>query len=424
MTAEVAILNKTAVALATDSAVSISTPQGVKTYNTDKLFMLSKRWPVGVMVYGTASFLGIPWETVIKGFRNSLDSRSCSQTQDYARMFLKYLMETKSIFSEALQEHDALQSLGVRYSQIESQARERVRNRRRKNEKISIQEALQLVIDEQLKKWISSDDLPENPRGFSENVRRKYAKRITEICKQAFESYNLEQSYLEKLFELAILYVSKNRFEVGYSGIVVAGFGQEEIFPSVVEYLVDGMILDNLKFTKRRENVITHKMTASIMPFAQGDAVHSFVEGSDPAYLYFAERYMLEWLENYHQVLLDISSEEEKQSLATRLSEIRDQILLKAKKDLSDYRQWKHVQPLLDSVGGLPKDELAVLAEALVYLTSLKRRFSLDLETVGGPIDVAVISKGDGFVWVKRKHYFKPELNPQYFSVKYSMRHG
>jgi len=36
--------------------------------------------------------------------------------------------------------------------------------------------------------------------------------------------------------------------------------------------------------------------------------------------------------------------------------------------------------------------------------------------TVGGPIDVAVITKGDGFVWVKRKHYFRAELNPRFMS--------
>jgi hypothetical protein len=36
-------------------------------------------------------------------------------------------------------------------------------------------------------------------------------------------------------------------------------------------------------------------------------------------------------------------------------------------------------------------------------------------ETVGGPIDVAVISKGDGLIWIKRKHYFSPELNRQFF---------
>ena len=39
-------------------------------------------------------------------------------------------------------------------------------------------------------------------------------------------------------------------------------------------------------------------------------------------------------------------------------------------------------------------------------------------ETVGGPVDVAVISKGDGFIWIKRKHYFKSEYN-QSFMMNY-----
>jgi hypothetical protein len=40
----------------------------------------------------------------------------------------------------------------------------------------------------------------------------------------------------------------------------------------------------------------------------------------------------------------------------------------------------------------------------------------MELETVGEPIDVAVISKGDGFVWIKRKHYFDANVNPGFFA--------
>ena len=72
--------------------------------------------------------------------------------------------------------------------------------------------------------------------------------------------------------------------------------------------------------------------------------------------------------------------------------------------------------PILDMVSVLPKDELAAMAESLVNLTVFKRKVSKAVETVGGPIDVAIISKGDGFIWVKRKHYFKPELNQHFFS--------
>lgn len=51
-------------------------------------------------------------------------------------------------------------------------------------------------------------------------------------------------------------------------------------------------------------------------------------------------------------------------------------------------------------------------------LTALHRRVSTELETVGGEIDVAVISKGDGFIWYKRKHYFDLALN-RHFEQNY-----
>jgi hypothetical protein len=55
------------------------------------------------------------------------------------------------------------------------------------------------------------------------------------------------------------------------------------------------------------------------------------------------------------------------------------------------------------------------MAETLVNLVSFRKQVTLEAETVGGPIDVAVISKGDGFVWIKRKHYFDPALNHHFF---------
>ena len=63
----------------------------------------------------------------------------------------------------------------------------------------------------------------------------------------------------------------------------------------------------------------------------------------------------------------------------------------------------------------MPKMELIELAEALVSITVIERKATFNEGTVGGPIDVAFITKHEGFVWIKRKHYFEPELNPRYF---------
>src|SRR5262245_41501961 len=84
MTAEVAILNANAVALAADSVVTITSGDNQKTYNSvNKLFALSKRCPVGIMVYGSGALMGIPWEVIIKRYRAQLNNRTFPRLEDY-----------------------------------------------------------------------------------------------------------------------------------------------------------------------------------------------------------------------------------------------------------------------------------------------------------------------------------------------------
>lgn len=76
----------------------------------------------------------------------------------------------------------------------------------------------------------------------------------------------------------------------------------------------------------------------------------------------------------------------------------------------------KYTRPLVNTISLLSISDMANVAESLVALTSLVNRMSPREESVGGPVDVAVISKGDGFIWIKRKHYFDQDLNTQFFN--------
>lgn len=60
----------------------------------------------------------------------------------------------------------------------------------------------------------------------------------------------------------------------------------------------------------------------------------------------------------------------------------------------------------------MPFGDAIDLAEFLVDLTVNFSRFIPGAPTVGGPIEVAAISKHEGFKWIKRKHYFNSDLNP------------
>ncbi|VWB65202.1 hypothetical protein BLA23254_03029 [Burkholderia lata] len=94
MTCEVAVLNKYAVVTAVDSAVTTTNGQGEPRYSKggNKIFQLSHTEPVGVMIFGTASVCGMPWEVVIKAYRAApLETNKFDSVQEYAEDFFSFL---------------------------------------------------------------------------------------------------------------------------------------------------------------------------------------------------------------------------------------------------------------------------------------------------------------------------------------------
>lgn len=68
---------------------------------------------------------------------------------------------------------------------------------------------------------------------------------------------------------------------------------------------------------------------------------------------------------------------------------------------MDEYIQTNYIEKLVNTISYLSKEDLADMAESLVRMTYLKRRITSEEESVGGPVDVAVITKGDGFIWLK-----------------------
>jgi hypothetical protein len=73
-----------------------------------------------------------------------------------------------------------------------------------------------------------------------------------------------------------------------------------------------------------------------------------------------------------------------------------------------------HWHPMKNVIASLPIQEMVHLAETLIVLQSLKERITTHSESVGGPVDIAVITKAEGLVWIKRKHYFDADKNLPY----------
>jgi hypothetical protein len=70
---------------------------------------------------------------------------------------------------------------------------------------------------------------------------------------------------------------------------------------------------------------------------------------------------------------------------------------------IADYQQQTFINPILRVLEIASRTELAQTAKELVGLNIFKKRIMAQKETVGGAIDVAMISRENGFQWFSRQ---------------------
>jgi hypothetical protein len=412
MTAEVLIMNKGAVALAADSAVTIGSS---KVYNSaNKLFALTKLHPVGIMIYGNAELMGLPWETLIKHYRQSvLGKRSFPKLEEYAEDFVRFLKTTSFVLpayeERYLRDLFTFQIMKVRDALVSSL--QELSKTKGDFTAAEARSALQKAIDDRLtsiaEKPFIDGGTDRKAIGLVTRNKVIFDKAVATVL----EKVPVSPAQLAALKKLCGLSLYKRAF-FGSSGIVITGFGETEIFPEFVCLQIEGRIGGFLKCWTAQKGAVTQQQSAWIVPFAQKEMVSTFMNGVHPEIdqaIFVTLGYLFEGLP---ELLQPTESPQKKAALKKKLVKL----LSDFQTQIGKYAKTNFVDKILDSVQALPKDELASMAEALVNLTSFKRRVTLDTETVGGPIDVAVISKGDGFVWIKRKHYFEPNLNQMFLT--------
>ncbi|MFK5598346.1 hypothetical protein ACFZ8E_15340 [Methylobacterium sp. HMF5984] len=252
----------------------------------------------------------------------------------------------------------------------------------------------------------------EGPLTFDENSEAK----ITTLINRRLNFTDADHAV--KACQLVKLYISKAMLSNFLTGIVIAGFGSGEPFPTLVSFEIDGMACGRLKYIRTNSIDIDRAgKRAAVVPFAQKEMVERFLYGLDGSIQLdiseFCEKSVTTISQSMIQQLV-IEDPEQRAALEAEAAQAEKAFVAglteKAFRGIRSQSQ----SAIEDMVEFMPKPELAKMAEALVNLTSIKRRVSRGFETVGGPIDVAVISQSEGFIWVKRKHYFEAGLNVRY----------
>lgn len=424
MTAVVGILNKHAVAIAADSAVTIDGNGGKKIFNkANKVFTLSKQHPVGIMIYNSASFMTTPWETIIKVYRKQLGSTSFSTLKEYEQNFIAFLRAKNFYTDEEMQnaflENFALEIINSVINEIASQNKSLIENPSPESRQQFLT-ILEGQLDNLISHWSGFTEFCPEFLDYTFEMFTAYSEQIFVRINQLRFTENgmLISSELLKKIKIAVYSVLRAKEELtNFTGLIFTGFGENEIYPQLIPINISIVVDNRLRFyvNENRAASISNSNNGAICPFAQTDVIDTILTGIDPSFENIYLNNFEALFRRYNQALI-VSIGDTNPLLTEQIQNLDTSAIVNEFSALNQQiKRENHIMPLMNAVSNLAKEDLSEMAESLIYLTYLKRRITFAEESVGGPVDVAVISKGDGFVWIKRKHYFKPELNQHFF---------
>ncbi len=390
MTAEIAILNKSGIVLASDSASTIGDN---KVYNSArKLLTLSSNHSVGIMVYGNGEFMETPWDIIIGEYRKYIGNTKQSKIEDYANSFVEYLRTNKFLKNDEIQDKYIKVFISKVVNTVFSNTEETINFLISQGQKIDSEVLIALLREaiKNIKNQFGQEYIIELDAA---KFKEKYYPLFLSVLYNISTIDEVSEAISFDLFELIYFTLIRDNLFLSATGIVIAGYGEDEILPSLISFRIYSFIMNEFKYSSYVNARIGQghsELKSTIIPFAQDDVVNTVVQGIDPQLSQFLAD---------QSVKFDGIEKEKYTEIIDHLSEIQRKM---------------YIDPMLDMIALLPVEETSVIAETLINLTSFKRKYSTSIETVGGPIDVLAITPSEGPIWVKRKHYFNLDDNLGY----------
>ncbi len=403
-------MNKDGIALAADSAMTIGNRLAIHN-SGQKLIQLTPT--VAVVWYNAAAFMTVPIELILNLYAKSLQGQTpFARLEDYVETFYRFLEKNDDMFHFSSHEDEFIRDF------IEEDLTTLDHNYRGSIE--DKQGKLSRKLDEQECRAIAKAAIDELEEAFkdSDKIKTRDFRQYLESSWR-YEDYSLLRDILEDREELrwiteeelkriaAIEYdmLDKDINSRDYTGICFAGYGEKELYPRMTHIHINGWINRKLRYRIVSDEKITGNSTRSsahIETLAQSNVMDTFFFGIDD-----------DMSDKISEFIRDAASGAiqgiSKKELSTQKRELVENALKdlpdKVYKNMINFMGDQYVKEVLASTSHLAITELAELAESMIKLTSLRRSFIVDRNngTVGGPVDVAVITKCDGFQWVKKK---------------------
>lgn len=410
MTSEILVMNQRALALAADSAVTMFDGGKVIVRNDQKkLFNLADGMPVGVMFFGVADLMGHPWDVLVEEYRKHAPAKPLKYLRDYAESLFASLDGLESFFPAARYKDEYKRLIASVHRFIFRYAHYLVETGADGPDEAVLEEAIDRI-------WRRYQAYPDGrprkdlecfPPGFGTRLADDHADLISDMIGYSFAAFSISLDSRRQLQDIAVFAVIKDLFLEDITGLVFGGFGADEPYPAVVTYNVSAVIEGIVKRARIDETHIDGDVHAAISLYADSEASYAFLRGIDVGLegriygTFHAAAGQL--VEKVVGEFGDIDPVRREAVRREALSEHVPQAVQDCYEAINAHQQQAFIDPVLAVVEISTRQDLAETVHDLVALNIFRKRITAQDPTVGGAIDVAVISRDAGFLWWKRQ---------------------
>ena len=186
--------------------------------------------------------------------------------------------------------------------------------------------------------------------------------------------------------------------------LVFAGYGEDEAYPSICQYEVTGINKSKLQWQLSGSANISSEQESNIFTSGQSDIIDAIELGIQNERIGIIRK-------RFQTLIEDLLTQNLLDSLIGKIDypAIRQEVT-----DLIRESGQEHLRKHLEAIKQFDLQKMACLAENLIKATELHRKITFRQEGVGGLIDLAVITREDGFQWLNRKSWYEPSKGGQY----------
>jgi hypothetical protein len=429
MSSAIIFINKLGVAVAADSAVTIGERKAI--FNTaQKIFPIGGKDKAQVLAitFQNTMFMGVPVELIFKKYSKFIEEHSFSKNtiEDYMYDFIRFIEEQQHDF--AFKDYEWKYMYWLFVEMFEEMFKKLVQRSTASTDvpeeallkdffgelsntiKAQIDDHSTFEKKDQIQNMVGKEFIDKNYPGLIEEAFRDRLAKFynekngTDIVPEKME---LDQSDARLLsYFKTLVYESMQNHdtyrEYMSSGIYFVGYGEKSLYPSYwgidAFAFLNGKVVYELDY---RRTVRTND-PSFFKTLAQDDTIISVISDVNWSSRYDIFSVVQSTIETSTSTFIE-NNPASKEVIEKYQAELNENLeKLNYFKEYSNNRERK----FLSSLAVMGVVDMAEYAENLISLQSLKRKYELDAQnnaTVGGPTDVAIITKFEGFKWIKTK---------------------